>query len=279
MKFKVLVLLCLFFFYKQGFSQDPHFYIYLCFGQSNMEGQGRIEEQDSVANSRFKVMQAIDCSNLNREKAKWYPAVAPLCQCYSGLSPVDYFGRTMLDNLPHDITIGVINVAIGGCDIRLFDKDIYMNYDSTYTDQWFVEKVQAYGGNPYHHLISLARQAQGDGVIKGILLHQGETNTGDTQWPWYVKKIYNDMLKDLHLKAKQVPLLAGEVVHQEQHGSCASMNEIIATLPEVVKTAHVVSSRGCTAKADSVHFNVEGYRVLGNRYAEKMLQLKGAKHK
>ena len=27
-------------------AQDPDFHIYLCFGQSNMEGNARIEEQD-----------------------------------------------------------------------------------------------------------------------------------------------------------------------------------------------------------------------------------------
>lgn len=28
------------------FAQDPNFYIFLCFGQSNMEGAARIEPQD-----------------------------------------------------------------------------------------------------------------------------------------------------------------------------------------------------------------------------------------
>ncbi|HYX10292.1 MAG TPA: sialate O-acetylesterase, partial [Bacteroidales bacterium] len=41
-------------------AQDPDFYIYLCFGQSNMEGQGTIEPQDTTVNSRFKVFQAMD---------------------------------------------------------------------------------------------------------------------------------------------------------------------------------------------------------------------------
>ncbi len=30
------------------FSQDPNFHIYLCFGQSNMEGQGTIEAIDMI---------------------------------------------------------------------------------------------------------------------------------------------------------------------------------------------------------------------------------------
>ncbi len=255
------------------FSQDPNFHIYLCFGQSNMEGQGTIETQDKTVDSRFQVLQSLDCSNLGQTKGTWRTATPPLCQCYSGLSPADYFGKTMITSLPDNIKVGVINVAIGGCDIRLFDKDLYLNYDDTYNEAWFLDKVAAYGGNPYEHLINLAQQAQADGVIKGILLHQGETNTGDSNWPSYVKKIYNDMLTDLSLTAEEVPILAGEVL-SEGTNCCSGMNTIINRLHDTIPTAHVISSSGCMGK-DNAHFNSEGYRILGRRYAEKMLSLQG----
>jgi hypothetical protein len=254
---------------------DPNFHIYLCFGQSNMEGNALIEAQDRTVDSRFQVLQSLDCPNLSRNKDAWYTAMPPLTQCYSGLSPADYFGRTMVEHLPDNITVGVINVAVGGCDIRLFDKDLYQEYDDTYEEDWFVDKIEAYGGNPYAHLIHLAKLAQQRGVIKGILLHQGETNTGDPRWPTYVQTIYNNILTDLSLDAESVPLLAGEVVGAEQGGCCASMNPIIARLPDTIPTAHVISSRGCTAQADKAHFDSEGVRELGRRYAEKMLFLMG----
>jgi hypothetical protein len=240
-----------------------------------MEGQGAIESQDLTVDKRFKVFQALDCPNLNRTKRTWYTAVPPTCQCYSKLSPADYFGRTMVANLPDSITVGIINVAIGGCDIRLFDKDIYQNYDSTYTESWFTSKVIGYEWNPYKYLIDLAKLAQNDGVIKGILLHQGETNTGQQQWLSYVKKIYNDIVKDLSLNANSVPLLAGELVSNE--GSCcSSMNSIIDQLPNAIPTAHVISSAKCPSQ-DNAHFNSEGYRILGKRYAVQMLSLMGYK--
>ena len=256
-------------------QKKSNFYIYLCFGQSNMEGQGTIETQDQTINDRFKVFQALDCPNLGRTKGKWYPAVPPTCQCNTKLSPADYFGRTMVANLPDSITVGVINVAVGGCDIRLFDKDIHQDYDSTYKESWFTTKVANYEWNPYKYLIDLAKLAQKDGVIKGILLHQGETNTGQAQWPSYVKKIYNDMLTDLSLKADAVPLLAGEVL-AAPGSCCASMNSIIDRLPETIPTAHVISSAGCAGQ-DVAHFNSEGYRILGKRYAIQMLSLMGYK--
>jgi len=260
---------------KGVFAQDSNFHIYLCFGQSNMEGVGPIEEQDKTVDSRFKTYQAIDCPNLERTQGKWYDAVPPVCQCNSGLSVVDYFGRTMVENLPDSITVGIVTVAIGGCDIRIFDKDIYQDYDSTYTEDWFADKVKSYNGNPYKYLMDLASQARKDGVIKGILLHQGETNTGDEQWPLYVKKVYNDMLADLSLEAESTPLLAGEVVSAEFDGCCSAMNPIINKLPETIPTAHVISSDGCEVQDDKAHFTSEGYRIMGRRYGEKMLSLKG----
>ena len=85
------------------------------------------------------------------------------------------------------------------------------------------------------------------------------------------------MLKDLKLRAKNVPLLAGELVNADQGGTCASMNKIIGTLPQVIRTAHVISSAGCTDSRDNLHFNAEGYRKLGRRYAATMLSLLGYK--
>jgi hypothetical protein len=272
---KLLAFTGLFLLASDLFGQDPNFHIYLCFGQSNMEGQGIIEEKDLSVNKRFKVFQALDCPNLGRTKQKWYKAVPPTCQCYSKLSPADYFGRTMVSNLPDSIKIGIINVSVGGCDIRLFDKDSYRDYDSTYEDTWFTDKVTAYQNNPYQYLIKLAQQAQQDGVIKGILLHQGETNTGQALWPSYVKKIYYDMLTDLSLNAREVPLLAGQVL-STPGACCSSMNPIINTLPDVISTAHVISSDGCEGQ-DDAHFSAEGYRKLGIRYASKMLSIMGHK--
>ncbi len=272
---KIMLLFISFFLLSDiASSQDPNFYIFLCFGQSNMEGQGKIETHDRTVDSRFQVLEAVNCSNLGRTKGKWYTAVPPLCRCYTGLSPADYFGRKMLEHLPTNIKIGVVNVSVAGCKIELFDKTNYQAYVAT-APSWMLNIINEYGGNPYGRLVEMAKLAQQDGVIKGILLHQGESNTGDTQWPSKVKGVYDSLLKDLGLNAGSVPLLAGEVVHAEQGGVCASMNSIIGTLPQTISNSYVISSRGCTDTTDNLHFNSEGYRELGRRYAIKMLSLLG----
>jgi alpha-L-fucosidase 2 len=123
----------------------------------------------------------------------------------------------------------------------------------------------------------MAKLAQKDGVIKGILLHQGESNSGDKQWPNKVKGVYEHLLKDLNLKADEVPLLAGELMGADQKGTCAGMNKIIDDLPKTIPTAHVISSKGCAGRPDHLHFTPEGYRELGARYAETMLPSLGYK--
>lgn len=255
-------------------AQDPNFYIFLSFGQSNMEGNAKFEAQDTTVDGRFKVLEAVNCTNLNREQGKWYNAVPPLSRCRTGITPADYFGRTLVANLPENIKVGIINVSVGGCKIELFDKDNYQTYTAT-APSWMKGMIGEYDGNPYGRLVELAKLAQKDGVIKGILLHQGESNTGDTTWPSKVKGVYDNLLTDLNLKSGSVPLLAGELVHADQGGRCASMNPIIGRLPAVIPAAHVIPSSGCTAAADKLHFDAAGYRELGKRYGVKMLSLLG----
>jgi hypothetical protein len=258
-----------------SFSQDKNFYIFLAFGQSNMEGNAKIETQDTVkVDQRFQVLEAVDCPDLGRTKGAWYTAVPPLSRCKTGLTPADYFGRTLVANLPKKIKVGIINVSVGGCKIELFDKDNYQSYVAT-APGWMQNMIREYDGNPYTRLVEMARLAQKDGVIKGILLHQGESNTGDTAWPQKVKTVYENLLNDLRLKAAAVPLLAGELVGADQGGACASMNAIIAKLPQSIPTAHVISSAGCTQRGDKLHFDAAGYRELGRRYGLQMLSLLG----
>jgi len=259
------------------FSQDPNFYIFLCFGQSNMEGNAKIQPQDSLnVDSRFQVMEAVDCPNLNRTKGQWYTALPPLCRCRTGLTPVDYFGRTMVANLGPNVRVGVINVSVAGCKIELFINDSLESYASK-APVWMKNIIKEYDGNPYGKLVEMAKLAQKDGVIKGILLHQGESNPNDSLWTKKVKTIYNNLIRDLRLKSKRVPLLAGETVNADQGGVCAGMNKIIATLPQAIKNAHVISSAGCTDSRDNLHFDAEGYRKFGKRFAVQMLSLLGHK--
>jgi len=57
------------------------------------------------------------------------PAVPPLCRSgHTGLTPADYFGRTLVANLPKNIRVGIVHVAVGGCKIELSTKTIMQTY-------------------------------------------------------------------------------------------------------------------------------------------------------
>ena len=244
---------------------DPKFHIYLCFGQSNMEGGVPAEGVDmEYVDPRFQVL-ATDATNANRTMGNWYPAY-PCIVGLGGLCPIDYFGRSVVAALPADYRVGVVAVAAGGLDIRAFFPDTGEDY-IIYKEN---PKVAKYDCKLYERLVDMAKIAKQSGVIKGILMHQGEANEGQEEWPEWVKYIYDRLISDLDLSAAEVPLLAGEVVGEAEGGTAYKHNTIIAKLPDVIPTAHVISSSGCPG---DLHFSALGYRILGKHYAFKMLEL------
>ena len=258
-------------------APDPNFHIYLALGQSNMEGQGNIESQDKTVDKRFQVLWTTNETNCGKSLGKWSDAVPPLASCSGKLGPADYFGRTMVEKTDSQIRVGIVDVAVAGCSIQLFDSPIsqsYMNQQAS----WFKQRVDAYGGKPYERFIEMAKKAQEDGVIKGIIFHQGETDAGDGQWPSKVKKLYDRIISDLGL-GDDIPFLAGEVL---RGGMSQGANNNIAKLPQQSKNFYVISSEGLTQPLNdgqNVHFTSQEYRDLGKRYAEKMIEVLGDKLK
>ena len=257
---------------------DPNFYIYLCFGQSNMESGSRMEEIDRApVDERFQVLADFDNPSRNWTKGNWYKADAPITSRGRGFNLVDYFGRTMVANLPENIRIGIVKCSVSGTKMELWDKDQWQNYlDNLPPDgQWKIRAAGIYQPSPYQFLVDQAKIAQKDGVIKGILIHQGESNFEDQDWPKKVKKIYGDLIKDLNLKPEDVSIFAGEVVNADHQGEKAAFNEILKKLPETLDNSYVISSAGLPCNPDHLHFNSEGNREFGRRYAEKALSVLG----
>ena len=258
---------------EQVTPADPNFYIFLCFGQSNMEGNARPEAVDLASpGPRFQLMPAVDFPAANgrpeRKMGEWCEASAPLCRANTGLTPADWFGRTLVASLPENIKIGVIHVAIGGIDIKGFLPDSISDYVNKKAPGWMKGMLAAYDNNPYERLVTLAKKAQKDGVIKGILMHQGETNTGDPKWAGMVKQVYENLCGDLQLKPEEVNLYVGNIVQADGKGVCIGCKKQIDELPQTIHTCQVISSDGCTNGPDRLHFDAAGYRELGCRYGE-----------
>jgi hypothetical protein len=271
------------------------FHIYLAFGQSNMEGQnwnsnGTVAYSDVLpvtykqnVDSRFQVMTAVSGSykisatqNQQRTQGQWYTAVPPLARNSLGLSPADYFGRTLVAEISNpEVKVGVIVVAVGGAAIEGFEKGSGANtYFSTQPD-WMKTTAAQYANNPYQRLMDLAKEAQKVGVIKGIIMHQGESGAASGNWAQKVKGIYDNMLSDLGLAANSIPFLAGQAYGNNNGniaGLCNTLNANLAGNASK-KVCHIIPSNGCAHGGDNVHFSYEGYKTLGERYGEKMLEL------
>jgi len=263
---------------KANADVDPNFYIYLCFGQSNMEGNAQPEAQDKTGiDERFQMMACVNFSSPSRTMGEWYKATPPLVRQGTGLGMADYFGRTMVQQLP-DKKIGVVDVAVGGTKIEGFMQSEVSKYIASMnpsSEGWLINYFKAYDNDPYKRLVDMAKIAQQSGVIKGILLHQGESNNTQQDWPQKVKKIYDQLMKDLNLDPAEVPLFVGEMVTQAVGGACWGHNAVIANVPNVIPNSYVISSKDCPQAGDGLHFNALGYRMMGRRYAAAALALMG----
>lgn len=118
---KVILFLMIVMATNQLHAADENFWIFLCFGQSNMAGQAPIEQQDLIESDRYLSMATTD--GVDRTLGTWRKAVPPLCRADAHLSPADWFGRTLLEVVPENVRIGIVSVAVEGCPITFFDKD------------------------------------------------------------------------------------------------------------------------------------------------------------
>ena len=272
----LLIVLC--FTAEACFAQDPNLHIYLAFGQSNMAGVSEVTAKDRVPyNPRFLVLRAADHSM--QMVGEFYPATPPMANSASMIGVSDFFGRAMVESLPDSIKVAVANVSIGGQSIDMFDKDRYEEYIlkmESVGNTWWMPYLEEYGGNMYKRLVEMGEIAKRKGVIKGILFHQGEADAYVSDWPFRVKKVYNDLMTDLQLDPAKVPFLMGEFVTTEEGGDMGWRNQTVALVAKMIPNAHLISAKGCSAVKEEggvLHFTREGYEILGRRYAETMLRL------
>lgn len=236
-----------------------------------MQGEPIPGDLFNYTNERFQVISARNFTvrGENRTIGNWYTATPPLSAPDGGLSPVDNFGRTLVNRITDpEITIGVIVVSIPGASIRAFHKTLYEAYYNSDNRQWMWDY---YENGAYARMVELGNKAQAEGwAIKGILMHQGESDGSVNVWPGRVKEIYDDLLKDLNLKSGSIPFVAGEVSRDWQHQT--GPNDGINSLTQF-DNFHVISSLGAETRSDNIHFTIQGHNTLGERYANMVFDL------
>lgn len=234
-------------------SSKENFHLYLLVGQSNMAGRGVIGQEDTTTNPRVFVLNKQD---------KWVVGVDPIHfdKDIAGVGPGLSFGKAMAERNP-SVRIGLIPCATGGSPIDVWKKGAYFSQTKT---------------KLYDEAIRRTKIAMKDGVLKGILWHQGENDSKKELAKEYEKKLI-DLIKRFRkdLNSPNVPFVVGELgrFYAAKNPYAQEINNALHKITEEVKSTACVSSKGLVSKSDSVHFNTVSARELGKRYADAMFEL------
>ncbi|HKB92472.1 MAG TPA: sialate O-acetylesterase, partial [Opitutaceae bacterium] len=178
--------------------------LFLLIGQSNMAGRGAVEPQDKVPHPRVFMLT---------KQLTWVPAVDPVHfdkPDVAGVGLGSTFARVLAEAEPKAI-IGLVPAAMGGSSL----------------DEWKP------GEKLYSNAVARMKEAMKRGQLKGILWHQGESDSAKEKAATYAER-FCAMIEQLRkdLGAENVPLIIGETGRFRT--DAAAINEVLAGLPELV---------------------------------------------
>ncbi|WP_375434834.1 sialate O-acetylesterase [uncultured Hymenobacter sp.] len=242
--------------HAQNKPADSKFDVYLLIGQSNMAGRGPLDTESKAVHPRIVML---DSAN------QWVPATDPVHfdkPKAAGVGPAIRFAQE-IQGSDRKQTIGLIPCAVGGSPIKV----------------WQPNAVYLKTFHPYDNALARARLAMQQGILKGILWHQGESDNDSLLAAVYLEKIavlVNRLRADL--QQPNLPFVAGEIGY---FNKATYINRVLNQLPQKVPFTAVVSARGLIDKGDRLHFDTASARELGKRYAAAMkaLQMPGKAEK
>ncbi len=223
--------------------------VFVLAGQSNMVGRGKPISAGTLESSP---------SLLNLRDGVWAFAsdpLGPLSKKDSGVGPGMTFGLRVLQHRP-DTSIGLVLCAVGGTSISDWQP----------------------GGSLYRTCVS---EAQATGArIGGILFLQGEadSDTQDAASAWEGK--FDQMLAAFRSDlGSDVPFVLGQIGAIENGGNQdyryapvvrAGQADAAATNPGVA-----LATTDDLPLADDVHFTVDAYKTIGERFGDGWWSLAG----
>lgn len=232
---------------------DPNFHIYLLMGQSNMAGRGAVTESlKEVGNDRILMLNA---------QGAWVPAKHPLHfdkPAVVGVGPGLSFGVTMAEANPH-VRIGLVPCAVGGTSITRWQPGAY---------------DEPTGTHPYDDAVKRIENAMRCGVVKGMLWHQGESDSNAADAFFYLRKLSELIGRIRTLTAQpDLPVVAGELGQFKE--VYKTINTQLQKISSEVPHTALATSEGLTDKGDLTHFDGVSADEYGRRYAAQMLYLQG----
>lgn len=235
-------------------AQSKQLDLYLLIGQSNMSGRGTVEPQDLKEHSRVWT--------LNKEN-QWVPAQSPIHfdKKMAGVGPGRSFGIAMAEH-SGTAKVGLIPCAVGGTSIRIWQPG------------GFDKKTEVH---PYDDMLKRVKVAMQSGTVKGVIWHQGEADGKMGERGRYEPALI-ELIERVRTECDDpdLPFVIGQLGQFEGRPWSEGRKKVDAAQRAVSeKTPNVgfVSSDGLKDKGDQTHFSAEAARELGNRFAEKTIEL------
>jgi len=240
--------------YQVIFEIMPRMDIYICLGQSNMSGYGTLLTEDEGA---------IDNTYLLNGASRFEPAVNPMNKYSTApskngtnvkTSPAYGFAKALIGECPDPV--GLLVNAVCGSSIEEWEKG---NTSTPY----------------YNQTVERALEAKKWGTIKGIIWHQGESNsTRSDQYPAQLTAWVNNFRTDLGDTNKDIFFVAGELGYWRGGGTGSTdFNNMIRTISNFLPNSDWASAEDLTYYKNDAdpHFSRESAITLGERYAEKII--------
>jgi len=227
-------------------------WVFILAGQSNMAGRGLVEPQDTIPSDRILTINRNGEITVAKEPLHFYEPTMTGLDC--GLS----FGKEMLTMIPQDISILLIPTAVGGSTISQWLGDSIHRQVPLLTN--FEDKV---------------RSAKKAGKIKGILWHQGEGDANEIDIPLYEERL-GELFTIFRKIAgnKKLPVVLGELgTFSKNSENWMKINEQIHLYVSVDNNSGFITTADLNHKGDGIHFDSEGQRIMGRRFARKFSDL------
>eukprot|EP00439_Symbiodinium_sp_Y106_P080780 s845_g19.t1 len=227
-------------------------HMFLLAGQSNMSGRGELPEFPEEKDERLLVLGS---------DGTWKTAQHPLHYDKpekAGVGPGLAFARGVVDFLP--APVGLLPCAFGGSEIQrwLADGDLFKAAVAK------VERGRALGG-----------------VLRGILWHQGESDSASQEDASQYAQRLREALRQLRLACgcADAPIIVGELGMEflvgDSFAFVETVNKAIIEIGEGEPNTSLVSSAGLRHKGDRLHFCSRSANELGRRYAWRWLEMTG----
>jgi hypothetical protein len=237
---------------KEASSPDKeNLWVFILAGQSNMAGRGTVEAQDTIPSERIFSINKDGEVIVAIEPLHFYePSMAGL-DC--GLS----FAKTLLPHIPDSISILLLPTAVGGSSISQWLGD------STHRNVQLLTN--------FNEKVDLGREL---GQVKAILWHQGESDANEHDIPHYknrLSRLFNKFRESVGIE--DLPILVGELgTFSKNHENWMKINEQIKLYSLIDSNTRIIPTSDLNHNGDKVHFNSEGQRLLGQRFAKAYIR-------